>query len=110
MLPRMNRLRRDKDIERVFKYGRGYGEGFLFLKALENNLKVSRIAFVVGKRIAKQAVLRNTMKRRLRAIIRSRLPEIKISVDAVFVVSRRPIRSDDIKKTINKLLTKAKLI
>lgn len=39
MLPEVNRLKKEKDFERVFKKGRGYKEDFLYLKIVKNNLK-----------------------------------------------------------------------
>ncbi len=86
MLPRINRLKKKKDIEKVFKEGKGFKEGLLFLKLMKNGLQISRFGFVIRKKVAKGAVLRNKIKRRLREIIRVRLSKIKTGFDGVFVV------------------------
>ena len=88
MLPQINRLRNTKDIEMVFKKGRGVKEGFLFLKFLENNLKVSRFAFIVSRKTARKAVQRNKIKRRLRDIVQKNLPRLKTGFDFVFVAQK----------------------
>lgn len=86
MLPLVNRLKKKRDFEKVFKKGKGFKGDFLFLKIVENNLKVSRFGFVVGKKFSKKAVLRNKIKRRLREQVRVKLPEIKTGFDGVLVV------------------------
>ena len=88
MLPKENRLRNTKGIERVFKVGRSVGGRILFIKFLDNNLKVSRFAFIVSRKIAAKAVQRNKIKRRLRGIIQKKLSRIKIGFDFVFVAQK----------------------
>lgn len=86
MLAKENRLRSKKDIEAVFRSGRGYKEGFLLLKTSKNNLEVARVGFAVSQKAAKKAVLRNAIKRKLRALIRDRIIKIRNGVDLMFVV------------------------
>ena len=43
MLPKINRLKKQKDFERVYKKGKGYKEDFLFLKIVENGKKLTRL-------------------------------------------------------------------
>lgn len=85
MLDIKNRLRNKKDIEKVFKSGRSLKEGTLLLRVLKNNLTESRIGFVVSQKVAKKAVVRNKVKRRLRALIIKRLQNIKSGVDLLFI-------------------------
>ncbi|MEF8846972.1 MAG: ribonuclease P protein component [Candidatus Paceibacterota bacterium] len=87
MLPKDNRLKKEKDFERVFKKGKSYNQTFLFLKVLKrDNNQESRFGFVVSTKVSKKAVVRNKLKRQLREIIREKLPEIKSDYDAVTVV------------------------
>lgn len=111
MLPNINRLKKTKEIEQVFKKGKGHKEGFLFLKIAKNNLNASRFAFIVSRKVAKKAVLRNKIKRRLRELVGARLPEIKKGFDGV-LVAQKNIESQnfkELKENINKLFKKARL-
>ena len=112
MLPKKNRLKNKKDFERIFKQGKSFKEDFLFLKIRKNNLKESRFGFIVSLKVSKKAVLRNKVKRRLREIIKERLPEIKSGIDGVLIAQRNIEEKDfsEIKEVINKLFKKAKIL
>ena len=85
MLPKINRLKKTKDIERVFREGRGFGEGFLFLKLAKNDLNAVRFAFIVGKKISNRASVRNKIKRIMRDAVQKRIDNIKYGFDAVII-------------------------
>ncbi len=112
MLPKENRLKKNKDFEKVFKEGEGFKEDFLVLKKVKNNLKSSRFGFAVSKTFFKKATLRNKIKRRLRESVRIKLNEIKKGIDGV-VIARPGLETKDfreIKEIVNKLFKKAKII
>ncbi|GAG31925.1 unnamed protein product [marine sediment metagenome] len=112
MLPKEHRLKKEKDFERVIRQGESHPGSFLVLKFLRNNLRVSRIGFVVGKKISKKAVARNKLKRRLREAAKAYLPKLKSNYDLIFF-SRKGSEKEkfsEIKETIGKLLKKAKLL
>lgn len=112
MLPEVNRLKKKKDFERVFKEGKGFKEDFLFLKIVKNNLKESRFGFVVSQKVSKKAVLRNKIKRRLREIIRLSLPKVKKGIDGVLII-KAEIKTKTFlgaEEAINKLFKKAKIL
>lgn len=113
MLPKVNRLKRKKDFEQVFKKGKGFKEDFLFLKINNNNLKNNRFGFVVSKDFSKKATLRNKIKRRLREIVRIKLKQIKKrGVDGVLVALPGLETKDfwEIEETVNKLFKRAKIL
>ncbi len=112
MLSKKNRLKKKKDFERVFKKGRGFKQGFLYLKILENNLKESRLGFVVGKNVSKRAVDRNKIKRRLSEVVRLKIPGLKKAIDAVIVVLAESGEYDfkNLESGLNNLFKKAGLI
>lgn len=85
MLATQNRLRQKKDIDRAFKSGRSLREGTFLMKALKNHLPDSRIGFIVSQKVAKKAVSRNRIKRRLRAIVGKNLECLQKGVDLLFV-------------------------
>jgi len=106
MLSKINRLRNDKEIKRVLAGGKGYRDGFLFLKSAKNNLEAARFAFIVSKKTAKKAVLRNKIKRRLTEAVRKKIPELKTGFDAV-VIAQKGIENktfQETKENIERLL------
>jgi len=112
MLPKVNRLKRKKDFERVFKEGRGVKESFLFFKWVPNKLRVSRFGFIVSKKVSKKATLRNKIKRRLREIIRMRILKIKKGIDGIFIASQGLTEKDykELEWIINTIFKKSKLL
>lgn len=112
MLPKANRLKKKKDFEKVFKEGKRFKEDFLFLKIRKNNLKVSRFGFVVSQKISKKATIRNKIKRRLRELVRLKLPKIKTGIDGALIVKEGLENKDfwEIEELMDKLFKKADLI
>ena len=111
MLPKTNCLKRKKDFEKVLKEGKGFKEDFLFLKFSPNNLKKSRFGIIVSQKNSKKATLRNKIKRRIKAVINSKLSKIKKEVDVVLVALPGLETKDfwEIEETINQLFEKAKI-
>jgi len=111
VLPKINRLKKKKNFERVFKKGKSLKEDFLLLKFIKNNSINSRFGIIISRKVSKKVVIRNKIKRRIRAIIFSKLPQIKENIDAVLIVL--PGIKDQgfwkIKEIIDKIFTKTKL-
>jgi len=109
VLPKTSRLRKTKDIERVFKKGKAYKEGFLILKLLKNNLAVGRFAFVVGQKVSKKANIRNKTKRRMREATRKKMPNIRPGFDGIFIALKGLETKNyrETEETIGQLLRKA---
>ncbi len=66
---RDQRLRRAEDFAQVQRRGRAWSNDLLVLRALRNELGITRYGFPVSRRVGK-AVVRNLAKRRLREIVR----------------------------------------
>jgi ribonuclease P protein component len=71
------RLRHRKAIERVLREGRSWSTPLLKLIAAPNDLGVTRVAVIAGRRALGKAVRRNRAKRLLREAARLHLPERK---------------------------------
>ncbi|MBZ9578256.1 ribonuclease P protein component [Patescibacteria group bacterium] len=112
MLVKINRLKKKKDFELIFKKGKGFKEDFLVLKMIRNNLKQNRFGFIVGGKISKKASLRNKIKRRLRELVRIKLKKIKKGFDVILIAQPGLENKDfwDIEEVISKLFSKAKII
>jgi ribonuclease P protein component len=86
MLAREKRLRKERDIARVYHKGR-YGRGAnIQAKCLSTGLPTSRAAIVVSKKISKKAVVRNRIKRRLSAYLSGSWQTVKPGYDIVLTV------------------------
>ncbi len=112
MLPKNHRLRLKKDFDKLFKGGKFIAQGFLTLGYIKNKLNISRLAVIVGKKVSKKAVVRNSVKRKTVEIIRLNLSGIRSGFDLVFI-SKPEIagkKSAEIGKAVIGLLKKAKFI
>ena len=111
MLPLKNRLKK-KDFKEVFKKGKGFKQGPLFLKVLSNNLQKSRFGFVVGKKIFKKATERNKIKRQLREMVRARIEKIQKGADVILIVFSPPPKKtfQELEKFLDKVFLQAKIL
>ncbi len=69
MLPIINRLKLDKEFNKIFKYGRSYYGQFLGIKVVKNELLYFRCGILVSSKIFKKAVDRNRLKRGIKSLI-----------------------------------------
>jgi ribonuclease P protein component len=63
-------LRKKKEIDRVFKAGRGKKGRFFLLKYVMSSDQTAKIIIIVTKKIDKKAVVRNRNKRKIREALR----------------------------------------
>jgi ribonuclease P protein component len=59
---------------------------FFATRYTRNNRTVSRFGFVVSKRVALNATVRNRLRRQLRSCIEAQLPVIPLGYDMLFIV------------------------
>ncbi len=108
--PRDRRLSRQADFTHVFRQGRHDSARLLAVRSAPNELGWSRFAYTVSKRVAKSAVVRNRIRRRLREAVRS-LPFAE-GYDVVIVVRPPAVESDfhRLRAELTLLLRRAKLL
>jgi ribonuclease P protein component len=89
MLPRSSRLKRSRDFQSVYKRRQSWASphlAFYVRFRMPREDSVSRLGFVISKKIAKHAHDRNRLKRRLREICRIEvLPLVERPFDGLFV-------------------------
>lgn len=83
MLPEANRLKSNYDFKNIFKYGKISENNFIKIEFLKNHAQCSRFGFIISNKFAKKAVVRNLVKRRLRAAAQFLLKDIKPGFDIV---------------------------
>jgi len=108
-------MRGEKYLTKPQQYASVYSEGSswtshaLVMRALPNNLSISRYGFSVGKRIGK-AVVRNRVKRLLREVLR--VTPLKPGWDIIFIARTAVAGTDynSLKKVVADLLSRARLL
>lgn len=82
------------------------------LKIAKNNQDLNRFALIVSKKLDKRAVVRNSLKRKLRSCIEEIFDNIKKGYDFVFYPKQSAIKVErsEILKEITSALAKEKLI
>lgn len=93
-------------------FSRGHHDSgrLLAVRSAPNEMPLSRYAFSISKRVAKQAVIRNRLRRRLREALRS-LPVIE-GRDVVIVARPAAMQADfqALNAELTKLMGRARLL
>jgi ribonuclease P protein component len=112
MLPPANRLRKETEIKRALASPIRRKSGLLACKTAANNLAAGRFCFIVSKKVSNKAVVRNKLKRRLRAATAGLLDRIKPGFDCVLIAFPGLETKDysEIAATLQKVLAMAGII
>jgi ribonuclease P protein component len=85
MLPKQNRLRKNKDFENIFKNSKSLRSAFVVFKTTKNNVNLNRFGFVVSCKISKKATIRNKVRRRLAEIVAALSENMKKGNDVILI-------------------------
>ncbi|NEQ36627.1 MAG: ribonuclease P protein component [Okeania sp. SIO3I5] len=126
MLPRESRLCRHQDFTIVYQKGIRKNTSHLALRALRHQQsqelpqdtdswethKPTRIGISISKKVSKGAVVRNRIKRQIRAALRQMLPCISRGWDLVIVVkpTAKQCNYDEFLQQLEKLLAQAEVL
>lgn len=126
MLPTENRLRHHKDFGAVYQKGIRKNTSDLALRALRHQQepelaqdtdtlkspRPTRIGISISKKVSKAAVVRNRIKRQIRAALRQMLPYISLGWDLVIVVkpTAQQCNYDEFLQQLEKLLAQAEVL
>ncbi len=108
-MKREERLTKPRQYTEVYGKGASWPSRFLVMRALPNNLALSRFGFSVSKRVG-NAVTRNKMKRRLKEIVRNE--PVQPGWDIVYIVRPAAVDTDfsSLKASVEGILFKAGLL
>jgi len=110
--PKSERLRRQKDIEACLREGKRYRHPLMTLFVRWREGGGRRIAFSVGRKVAKKATQRNKIKRWLREAYRTKRWAMKEGVD-LFVIAQPECAAANfqaVDAALTELLIKAKVL
>jgi ribonuclease P protein component len=115
-LPKPHRLRRRQDFQQVYQYGKRHQQLHLTLRSLQylpkstiENLPATRFGISVSKTVSKKAVIRNLLKRQVKAALRQMLPQITSGWSVIIGVrpSAEGCEYVEILRELEQLLTSA---
>lgn len=107
MLSLPHRLKKSEDFKGVLRVGRSAQGEFLILKYKKTKLDRVRVGFIVGKKVAENATVRNKVRRRLRAAIEVYIKDIKPGLD-ILIIPRQEVISkkfNEVKRELWQLLS-----
>lgn len=92
-LPKYNRLKHPKTFQAVYREGKRYQSPHLIMRILSPATQAqaacpSQFGISVSQKVSKKAVIRNHIKRQIKAVIRLLLPRISLGYKVVVVVKR----------------------
>lgn len=111
MLSRVNRIKKKKDFETIFKGAKSFKNSLFVLKTIKNNLGLNRFGFVVSQKVSKKATIRNKVRRRLSEAAGARINMIKTGTDIVLIALPNIEKKEfcEIKEALSSAIKKTKL-
>lgn len=119
-LPKVNRLKNRHEFQTLFREGNRLKSSHLTLRALRLQTPLgmitgaTRIGISISTKVSKRAVIRNRIKRQIRAAFRSLLPQIAPGWSLVVVVQPQAVLSkcdyQQFLQELEQLLAKAEVI
>lgn len=91
MFSQEHRLKQEKDIKALFQKGKSVFGLLLSIRVRRNRVGVTRFAVVMGTKVAKRAVVRNRVRRKIRGIILKHLTEIASGYDVAILPKKEAI-------------------
>ena len=109
-MERQFRLRRTRDVRRVYDEGQSWPHPFLVLVARPNGLDFSRVGFAASRSVGR-AVARNRAKRLMREAARHLYPRFGPGWDIMLIARARllGVREAQVEEALKSLLSRARL-
>jgi len=116
MFPKINRIKKKKDFETIFRNSRSFKTNLFIFRIAKNNLGLNRFGFVVSLKVSKKATVRNKIRRRLMEAIKAKSISLgtqgKNGIDLILIALSgiENKKFIEVKESINNALIKSGLI
>jgi ribonuclease P protein component len=106
MLKKNHSIRKQKEIEEIFKLGKTYKNKGLLLKVKNNNLNKYRMTVIVNSKILPKAVSRNKFKRQIKYFFLEEIKNNDYKKDFIFVAlpGIKKLNTQDLKEVVKRLI------
>lgn len=111
MIPKLNRLKKNKQFSYIYKHGQTKHTSILSLSFVKTKFKPFKVGFTVSKKIGK-SVVRSKVKRRLREAFRTFINDVNPNYNYIFI-ARTGIENanfEEIKSAMKCVLQKSGLL
>ena len=113
MLPKEHRISKQEEFDLVKSSGKSiHSNSFLFSFFNRNDSSPTRFGFIVTKKVDARATQRNTITRRMRAVVTSLLKDLNLGYDCVVVAhhTSKNTSSETIMQELTEALRKAHIL
>ncbi len=87
MLKKRYTIRKKKDFKKILKQKKAFRGKYFIVKKIENDLDYSRLGVIISTKVSKKAVVRNKIKRQIKACFKEFLTDDSFkNFNLVFVV------------------------
>ena len=84
-------MRKKEEFSRLFRYGKRMETPFFTLFIKQNSAGLLRLGVVISKSIDKRAVVRNTLRRRIKEWVRKLTPPPIQAKDIIFLLKKEAV-------------------
>jgi len=112
MLKKELRIKKERDFKKVYNKGAFIGGSIFNINYLITRGEITRVAVAISKKVAKKAVDRNSLKRKVREGVRLLYPNIKNGVEIIINIKAeaKGKKMDTLKEELEKQLSKKQLL
>lgn len=91
MLSKEKRIRDASDFKRVYQKGAFFYHNLFNVNYLKNRTSLTRVGFVIGKKVSNKATVRNNLKRKFRESARHLYEELPKGYDIVINIKKEAL-------------------
>jgi len=108
--PRKNRLKKSKDFKEVIGAGHSTFTNVLALRWRKNSEEKQRFSVIVPVRVAGHATQRNTLRRRILAVLEQYWTQLCGTCDIIITVRRLPAEEQNLRTEVISILKKSDIL
>lgn len=111
MLKKINRIKKKREFEAIRLEGRIYQSALFGLVVKKDESKEKKFGVIVSKKIAKKAVDRNKIRRRLTEVVRKNLFAVEEGFSGIFLAKKKLVEAGimDIEAEFKRIIKEASL-